>query len=109
MYREQALYLQILRELLVPGVRNAIGYLLCERGERLSRISSEQQAELQNKLDGLVQRCNSLLTVEQLMDLSRRLQKEALEFRQQLQLDANQSLQNVSETEKTQSFEEVLS
>ncbi len=100
MYREQALYLQILRELLVPGVRNAIGHLLCERGERLSRMSSEQQAELQNKLDGLVQRCNSLLTVEQLMDLSRRLQKEALEFRQQLQLDANQSLQNVSETEK---------
>ena len=56
-------------------------------------MSPEQQASLQRTFDGLVQRCSSLLTVEQLMDLSRRLQKEALEYRQQAQLEVSQSLQ----------------
>ncbi len=92
LYREQALYLQLLRNLLLPSVRNAVGHLLCERGERLSRLSAKQQSELQQTFDALVQRCSSLLTVEQLMDLSRRLQKEALEYRQQAQLEVSQSL-----------------
>ncbi len=93
LYREQALYLQLLRNLLLPSVRTAVGHLLCERGQRLSRLSADQQSELQQTFDGLVQRCSSLLTVEQLMDLSRRLQKEALEYRQQAQLEVSQSLQ----------------
>ena len=99
LYREQALYLQLLRNLLLPSVRNAVGHLLCERGERLSRMSPEQQASLQQTFDGLVQRCSSLLTVEQLMDLSRRLQKEASEYRQQAQLEVSQSLQPDAESE----------
>ena len=99
LYREQALYLQLLRNLLLPSVRNAVGHLLCERGERLSRMSPEQQASLQQTFDGLVQRCSSLLTVEQLMDLSRRLQKEASEYRQQAQLEVSQSLQPDAESD----------
>ena len=99
LYREQALYLQLLRNLLLPSVRNAVGHLLCERGERLSRMSPEQQASLQQTFDELVQRCSSLLTVEQLMDLARRLQKEALKYRQQAQLEVNQSLQPDTESE----------
>jgi hypothetical protein len=50
--------------------------------------------------DGLVQRCSSLLTVEQLMDLSRRLQREASEYRQQAQREASQSLQADAESEQ---------
>ena len=94
LYREQALYLQTLRGLLLPSVRNAIGNLLCERGERLSKITTKQQTELQQKLDGLVRRCISLLTVEQLMDLANRLKKEVFEFRQQANLEISQSLQS---------------
>ena len=100
LYREQALYLQLLRNLLLPGVRNALGHLLCERGERLSRLSPRKQFELQKTFDGLVQRCSSLLTVEQLMDLSRRLQKEASEYRQQAQREVSQSLQAEAESEQ---------
>ena len=100
LYREQALYLQLLRNLLLPSVRNALGHLLCERGERLSRLSARQQSELQKTFDGLVQRCSSLLTVEQLMDLSRRLQKEASEYRQQAQREVSQSLQAEAESEQ---------
>ena len=100
LYREQALYLQLLRNLLLPSVRNAVGHLLCERGERLSRLSARQQSELQKTFDGLVQRCSSLLTVEQLMDLSRRLQKEASEYRQQAQREVSQSLQAEAESEQ---------
>ena len=100
LYREQALYLQLLRNLLLPSVRNAIGHLLCERGERLSQLSEEQQSELQQTFDGLVQRCSSLLTVEQLMDLFRRLQREALVYRQQAQREASQSLQADVESEQ---------
>ena len=99
LYREQALYLQLLRNLLLPSIRNAVGHLLCERGERLSRMSSEQQAELQQTFDGLIQRCSSLLTVEQLMDLARRLRKEASEFRQQAQREVSESLQADAENE----------
>ena len=99
LYREQALYLQLLRNLLLPSVRNALGHLLCERGQRLSRMSSEQQAELQQTFDGLIQRCSSLMTVEHLMDLARRLQKEASEFRQQAQREVSQSLQADAESE----------
>ena len=100
LYREQALYLQLLRNLLLPSVRNALGHLLCERGERLSRLSARQQSELQKTFDGLVQRCSSLLTVEQLMDLSRRLQKDASEYRQQAQREVSQSLQAEAESEQ---------
>ena len=100
LYREQALYLQLLRNLLLPSVRNALGHLLCERGERLSRLSPRKQFELQKTFDGLVQRCSSLLTVEQLMDLSRRLQKEASEYRQQAQREVSQSLQAEAESEQ---------
>ena len=100
LYREQALYLQLLRNLLLPSVRNALGHLLCERGERLSRLSARQQSELQKTFDGLVQRCSSLLTVEQLMDLSRRLQKEASEYRQQAQREVSESLQAEAESEQ---------
>ena len=99
LYREQALYLQLLRNLLLPSIRNAVGHLLCERGERLSRMSSEQQAELQQTFDGLIQRCSSLLTVEQLMDLARRLRKEASEFRQQAQREVSESLHADAENE----------
>ena len=62
-------------------------------------MSSEQQAELQQTFDGLIQRCSSLMTVEQLMDLARRLQKEASEFRQQAQREVSQSLQADAESE----------
>ncbi|WP_240789267.1 hypothetical protein [Synechococcus sp. BS56D] len=86
LYREQALYLQILRDLLPPAVRASLATLLtADDGQRLAAIDVARRAEIQGRIDALVQRCCSLLTIEQLMDLSRQISREQVVRVQQAQ------------------------
>ncbi|WP_236629578.1 hypothetical protein [Synechococcus sp. BS55D] len=86
LYREQALYLQILRDLLLPAVRASLATLLtADDGQRLAAIDVARRAEIQARIDALVQRCCSLLTIEQLMDLSRQISREQVVRVQQAQ------------------------
>ncbi len=76
LYRELALYLQVLREGLLHAVQQACFHLATQVvPERYGQLSSERRTALQQRLQGLVQRCGTLLTVEQLMGLAAQQQR----------------------------------
>ncbi|QNI45438.1 hypothetical protein SynRCC2555_01656 [Synechococcus sp. WH 8101] len=86
LYRDQALYLQLLREQLPSAVRTVLTALLtADQGVRLDVLDATARQAFQAKIDALVQRCCSLLTVEQLMELSRQIEREHLVRRLQAQ------------------------
>lgn len=75
LYRQLALYLQVLRKGLLHAVQQACFYLATQTyPERFSAIGAGRRLELQERLQAAVQRCTCLLTVEQLMGLSSQLQ-----------------------------------
>ena len=83
LYREQALYLQRVRSLLPTAVKTAIQNLLCALPSDQPEALDEHQLQFQKRIDALLQRSSSLITVEQLLVLSARLKKE--ERRQRMQ------------------------
>lgn len=86
LYREQALYLQRVRSLLPTAVKTAIQNLLCALPSDQPEALDEHQLQFQKRIDALLQRSSSLITVEQLLVLSARLKKEERRLRmQQLQ------------------------
>ena len=95
LYREQALYLQIVRDQLSGAVRTAIKHLLCARGVDASIRRADGVEELHRRVDALVKRTSSLLTVEQLIITADRLRHEA----QRNHLLQVQALANSSETQ----------
>ncbi len=77
LYKEYALYLQVLREELLAVVRQTIFSLITHRGQNLlEQLAPEMRASFQSQVEKLVGRCCALLTVEQLMDLARQMEKE---------------------------------
>ena len=86
LYREQALYLQRVRSLLPTAVKTAIQNLLCALPSDQPEGLDEHQLQFQKRIDALLQRSSSLITVEQLLVLSARLKNEERRLRmQQLQ------------------------
>ena len=76
LYRDLALYLQVLREGLLHAVQQACFHLATQRApERYRRLPQQRRQQLQRRLEALVQRCNTLLTVEQLMGLAAQQQR----------------------------------
>ena len=86
LYRDQALYLRRVRSLLPTAVKTAIQNLLCTLPSDQPEALDEHQLQFQKRIDALLQRSSSLITVEQLLVLSARLKKEERRLRmQQLQ------------------------
>ena len=86
LYRDQALYLRRVRSLLPTAVKTAIQNLLCTLSSDQPEALDEHQLQFQKRIDALLQRSSSLITVEQLLVLSARLKKEERRLRmQQLQ------------------------
>ena len=76
LYRDLALYLQVMREGLLHAVQQACFHLATQRApERYSRLPQQRRQLFQRRLEALVQRCNALLTVEQLMGLAAQQQR----------------------------------
>jgi hypothetical protein len=85
-YRHWALYLQVLRDCLAGAVDRSCFHLAVEAYPgRYRRLSAADRAELHQRIVNLVQRCCSLLTVEQLQALAvhQRQRRQALVQRQQ--------------------------
>ena len=77
LYREQALYLQVLRELLAGATRQALFNLLGEVDpSRFSRLPESTRQNFHASVNDLIDRCSVLLTVEQLMQLVQQMQQE---------------------------------
>lgn len=76
LYHDLALYLQVLREGLLHAVQQACFHLATQVApERYSQLPSARRLAFQRRLEALVQRCNALLTVEQLMGLAAQQQR----------------------------------
>jgi len=79
LYRELALYLQVLREGLLLAVQQACFHLATQVvPERYNQLPTERRQAFQQRLHDLVKRTASLLTVEQLMGLAAQLQRREL-------------------------------
>jgi hypothetical protein len=77
LYRDLALYLQVLRDGLLNAVQQACFHLATRfYPERYCAMGAQQRAELQERLSLLVMRSSSLLTVEQLAQLAGELVRE---------------------------------
>jgi hypothetical protein len=86
LYRQLALYLQVMRKGLLHDVQQASFHLATQiYPERYGALSSIERSELHRRLKALVQRCSCLLTIEQLSCLGRQLEQEERKRRQQHQ------------------------
>lgn len=76
-YRQLALYLQVLREVLPRSVDLAIHHLVTQlQPGRYARLDPDQRALFHRRVVDLVGRCCSLLTVEQLTSLAARIARD---------------------------------
>jgi len=86
LYRQLALYLQVLRDGLLDVCRQACFHLATQvHPRRYSSLPELHRRSLQRRLGNLVARASCLLTVEQLAHLATELQQEKLERQQDRQ------------------------
>jgi len=86
LYRDLALYLQVLREGLLNAVQQACFHLATRfYPERYCDLDPIQRASLHRGIAELVQRCCSLLTVEQLIQLAGQIGRERRQQQQRRQ------------------------
>ena len=77
LYRQLALYLQVLRQILPLSVAQACFHLATQvQPDRYTTLSEAQRRRLHAKVTALVTRCTTLLTVEQLACLAGRIARE---------------------------------
>ena len=76
LYQDQAKYLDLVRSLLPSAVKSAIRSILCTLSASQRAALAAGQSALQARIDALVQRSSSMLTVEQLLVLSARMDAE---------------------------------
>jgi hypothetical protein len=76
-YRDQALYLQVLRDEVQTATRQALFSLLSEVDPaRFSRLSAVERSRFHAAIQDLTKRCSVLLTVEQLIHLVNQMHDE---------------------------------
>jgi hypothetical protein len=86
LYRDLALYLQVLREGLLNAVQQACFHLATRYyPERYCELSPEQRADLHGRFSEVVHRCCSVLTVEQLVQLAGQIAQERRQEQQRRQ------------------------
>lgn len=79
LYRQLALYLQVLRDGLLDAVQQACFHVATElHPDRYLAMQPQARRRLHRRLDALVRRCASLLTVEQLALLAAQLRRERI-------------------------------
>lgn len=98
-YADQAHYLAVLRESLATAVHRSLAeWLCCLDPDCLSQFSDQKRESLQERIDQLVQRCTSLLTIEQLQLLAKNLAREHKLRRHQAQQAMVEALQRSTES-----------
>ena len=97
-YADQAHYLLVLREGLATAVHRSLAeWLCCLDPARLSQLSDQERESLQARIDQLVQRCTTLLTIEQLQLLAKTLARERKQRRRHAQQAMVEALQRSTE------------
>ena len=94
LYRHLALYLQVLRDRLLQAVQQASFHLATQiHPQRYRALPAPRRQMLQRRLQSLVRRTCSLLTVEQLAQLAVELDRERLDQQQERQQRLIQALE----------------
>ncbi len=76
-YHDYALYLQLIRNSLEKIVNKVVFILITDRGENLlDQLPIETKESIHKNIETLINRCSSLLTVEQLMNLAKEIEQE---------------------------------
>ena len=102
-YREQALYLQVLRGELGPAVRQALFSLMSETDPlRFNRLTEGQRTRFHAAIDNLINRCSVLLTVEQQMHLADQIQQEQLRHQARASRQMLQGLQQAAQQQQSE-------
>ena len=102
-YREQALYLQVLRGELGPAVRQALFSLMSETDPlRFNRLTEGQRTRFHAAIDNLINRCSVLLTVEQQMHLADQIQQEQLRHHARASRQMLQGLQQAAQQQQSE-------
>ena len=102
-YREQALYLQVLRDELGSAVRQALFSLMSETDPlRFNRLSEGQRTRFHAAIDNLINRCSVLLTVEQQMHLADQIQQEQLRHQARASRQMLQGLQQAAQQQQSE-------
>ena len=102
-YREQALYLQVLRDELGPAVRQALFSLMSETDPlRFNRLTEGQRTRFHASIDNLINRCSVLLTVEQQMHLADQIQQEQLRYQARASRQMLQGLQQAAQQQQSE-------
>ncbi|MEB3317445.1 MAG: hypothetical protein VKO39_04825 [Cyanobacteriota bacterium] len=77
LYRELALYLQVLRDVLPASLDQACAHMATQvQPRRYSRLPQRVRQQLHTRLSQLLHSCASLLTVEQLQNLASQMARE---------------------------------
>ena len=102
-YREQALYLQVLRDELGTAVRQALFSLMSETDPlRFNRLTEGQRTRFHAAIDNLIKRCSVLLTVEQQMHLADQIQQEQLRHQARASRQMLQGLQQAAQQQQSE-------
>ncbi|CAE07607.1 hypothetical protein [Parasynechococcus marenigrum] len=102
-YREQALYLQVLRDELGPAVRQALFSLMSETDPlRFNRLTEGQRTRFHAAIENLINRCSVLLTVEQQMHLADQIQQEQLRHQARASRQMLQGLQQAAQQQQSE-------
>ncbi len=83
LYRDHALYLENARTYLLKAVRQVI-FILITQNNHIDAFTPQSREAFQLKIDQLVSHCQSLLTVEQLMEYAIQVEEENKIKKQQL-------------------------
>lgn len=102
LYRHLALYLQVLRDGLLAVVRQAVFHLVTQvHPLRYGALPANRRQKLQRRLEGLVRRSCSLLTVEQLAHLASEIDQERFDAQQERH---QRLIQALEERQRDQEF-----
>ncbi len=102
-YREEAIYLQVLRDELGPAVRQALFSLMSETDPlRFNRLTEGQRTRFHAAIDNLIKRCSVLLTVEQQMHLADQIQQEQLRHQARASRQMLQGLQQAAQQQQSE-------
>ena len=102
-YREQALYLQVLRDELGSAVRQALFSLMSETDPlRFNQLSEGQRTRFHAAIDNLIHRCSVRLTVEQQMHLADQIQQEQLRHQARASRQMLQGLQQAAQQQQSE-------
>lgn len=98
LYSQLALYLQVLRKALLASVQQGCFTLVTRHAdEPYAALPPQQRQELHRRTSSLVQRCTSLLTVEQLAVLGAQLERQQRRAQQRQQQQLIEALEEVQQ------------